>query len=112
MDEFKILQNKLIAFRNAREWKQFHSAKNLATSVVIESAELLECFQWLRDDDINTINKIHVAEEMSDVLNYLLLLAEILDINLFESALKKIEKNGEKYPVEKSKGTSAKYNKI
>lgn len=109
MDRFKTLQDRLIKFRDDRDWGQFHTPKNLATSVSIEAAELLECFQWSLDNDITKLDLEHIAEEMSDVLNYLMLLADRLDIDLIDSALKKIDKNKLKYPVEKSKGKSDKY---
>ncbi|MDD3267356.1 MAG: MazG-like family protein [Burkholderiales bacterium] len=75
-------------------------------------AELLECFQWLKDNELDEVDKEHIAEEMSDILNYLILLAESLNIDLFKSALNKIEHNNDKYPIEKSKGSRVKYNKI
>ncbi|MBN2100434.1 nucleotide pyrophosphohydrolase [Candidatus Dojkabacteria bacterium] len=98
---------KLIKFRDDRDWKQFHSEENLAKSISIEAGELLECFQWTSKYD-----KKEVIEELADILIYIALLAETLDVNIDEIVQKKIEQNSKKYPVEKAKGTSKKYTKL
>lgn len=103
----KELIGKLIKFRDERDWKQFHSPENLAKSISIESAELLELFQWS-----NNANVEDLKDEMADIYIYLLLLAENLDIDLNDIANKKIEKNIQKYPISKSKGNSQKYTKF
>ena len=103
----KELINKIIKFNEERDWDQFHSPENLAKSISIEAGELLECFQWNNEFDIN-----EVKEELADVINYCLLLADKLKLNPEQIVLDKMEKTAKKYPVEKAKGKSAKYNKL
>ena len=98
---------KIIKFRDDRDWKQFQTLENLAKSISIESAELLENFQWDNKYDIKD-----VEEELADVLIYSYLMAVTMDVDVKEIMLKKIEKNEKKYPVEKSKGKSTKYTKL
>ncbi|MBE6486816.1 MAG: nucleotide pyrophosphohydrolase [Methanosphaera stadtmanae] len=98
---------KIIKFRDDRDWKQFQTLENLAKSISIESAELLENFQWDDNYDIE-----HVEEELADVLIYSYLMAITMNVDVKEIMLKKIEKNEKKYPVEKSKGKSAKYTEL
>lgn len=95
------VKKEIIEFTKVRDWDQFHSPENLAKSISIESGELLECFQWSDDFD-----KDDVVEELADIFNYCILLANKLDIDIEEEVLNKIEKNKLKYPVDKSKGTS------
>lgn len=95
-------------FNKERDWDQFHSAENLAKSISIESGELLECFQW----DSENYNKEDVCEELADVFNYCIQMAIKLDVDPKEIILKKLEKTRKKYPVEKAKGVSTKYNKL
>lgn len=97
----------IIEFNKERDWDQFHSPENLAKSIAIEAGELLECFQW-----DNNYNKEVVCEELADVVNYCILMADKLNVNLEEIVLNKLEKNRQKYPVEKSKGSSKKYNEL
>lgn len=92
-------------FVSDRDWDQFHSPANLAKSISIESAELLECFQW----DNDNYNKQHVLEELADVINYCVQMADKLDVDLDEIVNKKLDQTEEKYPVDKAKGTSKKY---
>ena len=94
-------------FNEERDWDQFHSPENLAKSISIEAGELLECFQW----DSN-LDKDEVCEELADVVNYCILLADKLDVELEDIILAKLEKTRKKYPVEKAKGKSTKYNKL
>lgn len=98
---------KIIKFRDNRDWKQFHTLDNLAKSISIESAELLENFQW-----DNNYNKKDVEEELADVLIYSFLMAITMNVDVKEIMLKKIEENEKKYPVEKSKGKSNKYTEL
>ena len=86
-------------FNKEREWEVFHTPENLAKSISIEAGELLECFQWNND-----YNKQNVCEELADVINYCILMADALDVDLEEIVLSKLEKNKEKYPVDKAKG--------
>ncbi|MCX5811873.1 MAG: nucleotide pyrophosphohydrolase [Proteobacteria bacterium] len=109
-DSIKEVSEMLLKFREERDWEQFHSPKNLAISISIEAAELLEHFQWRKENEELTFKKKHeIAEELSDIFNYLVMLANDLGIDIIESAKKKIEKNGKKYPVEKAKGSMKKY---
>lgn len=90
--------NKIIKFRDDRNWKQFHTPENLAKSISIEAAELLECFQW--DDEYT---KSDVLEELADVLIYSISMADILGVNIDEIINDKIKLNAQKYPLDKSK---------
>ena len=101
------LMKDLIKFQSERDWKQFHTPENLAKSISIEAAELLEHFQWNKEYD-----KDEVVDELADVLNYCFLMANALDVNVKEIILNKMEKTAKKYPVEKAKGISTKYDKL
>ena len=94
-------------FNGERDWDQFHSPENLAKSISIEAGELLECFQWN-----NSFNKDEVCEELADVFTYCIQMAMKLEIDSEEIILKKLDKTKKKYPVEKAKGVSTKYNKL
>lgn len=107
MDKLEKLKNKVLKFIDDRDWDQFHSPDNLAKSISIEAAELLECFQWGNEYELEA-----VTDEMADVFIYLLDLANKLNVDLIDIADKKIDKNALKYPVDKSKGKSSKYNKL
>ncbi len=108
MKEINEILQKLIKFREDRNWKQFHTPENLAKSISIEAAELLENYQWGNENaDINNIK-----EEVADIFGYLLLFCNELGIDLIEASKNKIELNNKKYPVEKAFGTSKKYNKL
>jgi len=106
MNTWKELQTRLIEFRNERDWEQFHNPKDLALALSIEAAELNEVFLWKKAEEAN-LEK--VKEELADVFAYALLLAEKYDLDINEIVLNKIKKNGEKYPVSKSKGSAKKY---
>src|SRR5262245_14473274 len=111
-DPFGCLRSSLRAFAAERDWDQFHSPKNLAVALCIEVAELLENFQWMRDDQSSTLPPealARVREEMADVLLYLVQLADKLDVNLVDAAESKIQLNALRYPVEKARGSSKKY---
>ena len=97
----------IIRFNDERDWHKFHSEENLAKSIAIEAGELLECFQWNNDYD-----KEHVCEELADVVNYCILLANKLNVDLEDILLKKLEINKKKYPVDKAKGSSRKYTEL
>lgn len=109
MTEFKEIVEALIRFRNERDWEQFHNPKDLAVALNIEAGELLESFLW-KDSDEAKPEK--VKEELADVFAYAFLLAEKYDLDVKEIVLEKIRKNGEKYPVDKAKGTAKKYNEL
>lgn len=103
----KETKDKVIKFTHDRDWDQFHSPENLAKSISIEAAELLECFQWNND-----YKKEEVVDELADIVNYCILLSDKLDVDLEEIVLNKLKKNEAKYPVDKSKGKSDKYTKL
>lgn len=103
----KKLMEEIEQFNKERDWDQFHSPENLAKSIAIESGELLECFQWN-----NNYNKDEVCEELADVFTYCIMMADKLNVNPEEIILKKLEKTRRKYPVNKAKGVSTKYNKL
>ena len=98
---------RLRAVVEARDWSQFHSAENLAKSISIESAELLECFQWSSEGDSS-----RVREELADVLTYAFLLADKLGADPSSLILEKLEQTEVKYPVDKARGSSAKYDQL
>ncbi len=102
----KILK-KLLKFRDEREWEEFHTPENLAKSISIEAAELLECFQW--DSDFE---KKEVAEELADVFIYAIFLADEMGLDIEDIVLKKLAENIKRYPVEKAKGKSTKAEKL
>jgi len=108
------LTRRLVAFREARDWRQFHSLKNLILSLNLEASELLELTQWKSDDAVEEAisepaYRARMAEECADVLLYLLLVAERAGIDLMAAAAAKIETNEAKYPVEKAQGNARKY---
>lgn len=107
--ELNQLIKKIIAFRDERDWKQFHNSKDLAIALNIETSELLELFLWKSNEDVN-LEKL--KEELADVFMYSLLLAEKHQLNIQEIIETKIEINNRKYPKEKSKGTAKKYNEL
>jgi NTP pyrophosphatase (non-canonical NTP hydrolase) len=109
------LREALRQFAAERDWNQFHSPKNLASALSVEASELLEIFQWLTEEQSRSLTPeqhVHVREEMADVLNYLVRLADKLDVDLLAAAREKIDKNALKYPVEKSRGSMKKYDKL
>ena len=109
------LRDRLRAFAAERDWDQFHSPKNLASALSVEAAELLEHFQWLTDEQSRSLpaaTRQAVAEEMADVLLYLIRLADKLDVDLPEAALRKISINAGKYPVELARGNATKHSKF
>ncbi len=99
----------LIQFRNERDWAQFHNPKDLAIAINREASELLEQFLWKHYDEAD---KEKVKEELADVFAFAFLLADKYDFDVKEIILEKIKKNGEKYPINKSKGTAKKYNEL
>jgi dCTP diphosphatase len=114
-DDLDDLQAKLRAFAAERDWDQFHSPKNLATALTVETAELLEHFQWMTEADSRLLSddaKRAVAAEMADVLLYLLQLSDKLGVDLVEAAQSKIAANALKYPVDRARGRSDKYDKL
>ncbi len=109
MKEFKELLDLLVRFRDERDWGQFHDSKNLALALSIEAAELNELFLWKKDDEAEKVDQERLREELADVFAYAIMLAGRHGLDISEIVKDKIAKNAKKYPVEKSKGTSAKY---
>ena len=115
MSEIKNIQIQLRNFANERDWNQFHSPKNLSMALMAEVGELLEHFQWLTQEQSKNLKadvKAEVAEELADILIYLLRLADNLEIDLITAADSKIKKNAIKYPIKNSSGNAIKYNKL
>ena len=99
---------RIIKFTEDRDWDQYHTPSNLAKSIAIEASELLECFQWSDTDyDVN-----HVCEELADVMNYCIQMADKLNVDLDRIINDKIEQNEKKYPIEKAKGKADKYTEL
>jgi NTP pyrophosphatase (non-canonical NTP hydrolase) len=114
-DPLRDLRDELRVFAAERDWDQFHSPRNLATALAVEAAELLEPFQWLTEEQSGALppeTRAAVEEEIADVLLYLVRLADKLEIDLAAAARAKIVRNGEKYPVEKARGSSRKYDAL
>ncbi len=109
------LQLALREFARDRDWDQFHSPKNLATALIVEAAELLEPFQWMKSGeraDLSAAQREHVALEMADVFLYLIRLADKLGIDLLQEAQRKLELNAVKYPAVLVRGSSKKYTEL
>jgi len=109
------LRDALREFAAERDWDQYHSPKNLASALAVEAAELLERFQWLTEDQSRSLSPEElqkVREEMADVLNYLVRLADKLDVNLLEAAREKMKLNALKYPADKARGSAKKYSDL
>jgi len=109
MSEIKSTIERLVKFRDERDWKQFHNSKDLALAISIEASELLELFLWKEAEDFN---KEKLEDELADVLSFAFLLAEKHGLDISRIVNKKIEKNALKYPVSKAKGTAKKYNEL
>ena len=111
----KNVLEKIRKFRDDRDWMQFHDPKNMAISIMIEAAELLEHFQWKNKEEVEKHlkeNREEVVDEIADIAIYLFEMVDILGIDLNEAINYKLDKNAKKYPVEKSKGTATKYTKL
>ena len=114
-DPLEPLIHALRAFASARDWEQFHTPKNLASALSVEAAELLEHFQWLTEAQSQSLSadkREQVAAEAADVFLYLLRLCDTLGIDLLAAAQRKLVVNGEKYPVDKSRGNAKKYSEM
>ena len=115
MSEISDLQQKIVKHRDARDWKQFHNPKDLALSLVLEAAEVLEHFQWKNAEEVEKYiktNKNDIAEEISDVLYWVLLMSHDLNIDIVKAFNKKMVQNKKKYPVKKAKGLHRKYTEL
>jgi NTP pyrophosphatase (non-canonical NTP hydrolase) len=115
MNRVDELTKKIISFCEARDWRQFHNPKDMALSLVLEAGEVLEHFQWKNGKEAEKYivsHKSDIAEELADVLYWVLLLSNDLGIDVLDALDKKILKNEQKYPLEKAKGRHTKYNKL
>lgn len=111
-DSLDSLRSRIDAFVQVRDWAQFHSPKNLSMAMIVEAGEVVEHFQWLTEIEsfnLDAEKKAQVGQELSDTFIYLLRIAEVCGIDLIDAANKKIDLNAKKYPVEKAKGSNAKY---
>lgn len=109
------LQKSITAFRDARDWKQFHNPKDVALSLVLEAAEVMEHFQWKKPEEIEKhlcTHKGEVADELADVLYWVLLMSHDLKIDILSALDKKMKKNEAKYPVAQAKGKHTKYTEL
>lgn len=104
--------DQVLKFRDERNWKQFHNPKDLAISICLEAAELLETFQWSGEDTQCDEKKDKIREELADVLNYCILMADACGLDMDEIVHDKIKKNAQKYPVEKAYGHKEKYTEL
>jgi NTP pyrophosphatase (non-canonical NTP hydrolase) len=116
MSDLIDLQQRVAEFRDARDWKQFHTPKDLSMAIAIEAAELMECFLWKSKDqvdkEVNSDKLVEINEEISDILILLLNLADILGVEIIKVANQKLDLNGKKYPIAKAKGNAKKYTEL
>jgi len=115
LGEINSISEKIRKFRDERDWKQFHNHKDVALSLVLEATEVLEHFQWKSPEEVEKYGKVaksELSDELADVAIYLFELADNLQIDIHKAIDQKMIKNGKKYPIEKSKGKNAKYNKL
>jgi len=112
MNDIETITKHIVEFRNARNWAQFHNAKDLAVALSIEAAELNELFLWKTPTEIEALNRERVAEELADVLVYAFFIAEKYGFDVQEIIMQKMVKNAAKYPVEKSRNLATKYTEL
>ena len=111
-DSLANLRERINVFVNERDWAQFHSPKNLVMAMIVEAAELVEHFQWKTEQqsrELTPEKREEVSHELADTFVYLLRIAEVLNIDLIQAANAKIDLNAKKYPIEKARGSNAKY---
>ena len=109
MSDLDDLRQSIVKFTQERDWDQFHNGKDLALALSIEAAELNEAFLW---KDASQVNVEKVKEELADIFNYAILIADKYDLNIKQIVLDKLRRNAEKYPVEKAYGSAKKYNEL
>lgn len=115
MSDIPELQKRVVAFRDARDWKQFHNPKDMAISLLLEATEFLEHFQWKSPEEIEQYlktNKKDVADELADVMYWVMLLSHDLDIDIVSQYEQKMRENEAKYPIDKAKGSNKKYTQL
>ncbi len=111
-EQFREILTRIKAFRDARDWAQFHQPKNLAISLQLEASEVLELFQWSKDNEITPGKESKLPDELADVFYWTLMLADKYGIDLMAALERKMDENEAKYPVDKAKGTAAKYTEL
>ena len=109
MSDLEELRQAIVKFTQERDWDQFHNGKDLALALSIEASELNEAFLW---KDAKDVNVEKVKEELADIFNYAILIADKYDLDIKQIVLNKIRRNAEKYPVEKAYGSAKKYNEL
>jgi NTP pyrophosphatase (non-canonical NTP hydrolase) len=109
---YLALVKRIKKFCDDREWSQFHDPKNLAISLQLEAAEVLELFQWTKDNQAKLGHEEDIADELADVMYWLIMLANHYDIDLTTALNQKMDKNERKYPIAKAKGSAAKYTEL
>lgn len=109
MSDLEELREAIVKFTQERDWDQFHNGKDLALALSIEAAELNEAFLW---KDASEVNVDKVKEELADIVNYAILIADKYDLDLKQIVLDKLKRNAEKYPVDKAYGSAKKYNEL
>ncbi len=115
MGKIEDITKRIIAFRDARDWKQFHNPKDVALSLVLEATEVMEHFQWKNQEEMEKYvieAKSEIGEELADVLYWVLLMGHDLNIDVLDAVDKKMKKNEAKYPIEKAKGKHTKYTEL
>ncbi len=111
-DRLQELIKDIRQFTKERDWEQFHDPKNLALSLVLEASEVLELFQWTKDNEINPKKKDEIGDELADVFYWVLKLADHYDIDILDALEQKMHQNRAKYPAEKAKGKAVKYSEL
>lgn len=109
MSDIEELRQAIVKFTQERDWDQFHNGKDLALALSVEAAELNEAFLW---KEANDVNMEKVKEELADIFNYAILIADKYDLDIKQIILDKLRRNAEKYPVEKAYGSAKKYNEL
>lgn len=112
MQKIEDLTNRIIKFRDVRDWKQFHNPKDMSLSLVLEASEVMEHFQWKNKEEVEKYiieRKEEVGEELADVFYWVLLMSKDLNIDIVKALENKLKKNEDKYPIEKARGKSNKY---
>jgi len=112
MNNTENLIQEINDFREARNWRQYHNEKDLAISLSLEASELLELYQWKQPEEVNKNSRERIEEELADVLIYSYMIADNLNMDIDDIIRKKIVKNGQKYPVQKSKNSNKKYDEL
>lgn len=111
MNDLTQILSRICEFRDARDWKQFHTPKDMAISLMLEAAEVAEIFQWKKDEEISSVSE-ELGKELADVLYWVVLMAHDFKVDLGEAFRKKMDENERKYPIESAKGSVKKYTNL